>query len=80
MRENQVNYKPQFYPFKKVRKRIETVFSQLDDQFMMIRNYAKGVTGLFSRILAKVSAMTILQYINKFITNQPIGKVKHALA
>ena len=80
MRENQVNFKPQFYSFKKVRKRIETVFSQLDDQFMMLRNYAKDVTGLFSRILAKVSAMTVLQYINKFITNQPIGKVKHALA
>lgn len=80
MRENQLNYKPQFYQFKKVRKRVETVFSQLDDQFMMVRNYAKNVNGLFSRILAKISAMTILQYINKFINNQPIGKVKHALA
>ena len=80
MRENQINYKPQFFLFKRVRKRIETVFSQLDDQFMMIRNYAKHTTGLFSRILAKVSAMTVLQYINKYINNQPIGKVKHALA
>jgi hypothetical protein len=80
MRENQNKYKPQFYLFKRVRKRIETVFSQLDDQFMMVRNYAKDITGLFSRILAKVSAMTILQYINKFINNQPIGQVKHALA
>ena len=79
MRENQKDYKPQYYQFKKVRKRIETVFSQLDDQFMLIRNYAKDVKGLFSRILAKVSAMTVLQYINKFINNQPIGQVKHAL-
>jgi hypothetical protein len=80
MRENQKDYKPQFFLFKRVRKRIETVFSQLDDQFMMVRNYAKHVTGLFSRILAKVSAMTVLQYINKHINNQPIGQVKHALA
>lgn len=79
MRENQLNYKPQYYQFKKIRKRIETVFSQLDDQFMLIRNYAKDVKGLFSRILAKVSAMTVLQYINKFLNNQPIGQVKHAL-
>ena len=79
MRENQTNYKPQFYLFKKVRKRVETVFSQLDDQFMMVRNYAKNVTGLFSRILAKVLAVTVLQYIYKFINNQPIGHVKHAL-
>ena len=70
---------PLFYLFKRVRKRIETVFFQLDDQFIMIRNYAKDVTDLLSAILAKASAMTILQYINKFITNQPIGKVKYAL-
>jgi hypothetical protein len=80
MRKNQTSYKPQFYLYKRIRKRVETVFSQLDDQFMMVRNYAKNVTGLFSRILAKVSAMTILQYINKYINNQPIGKVKNALA
>ena len=79
MRANQKNYKSQYYQFKKLRKRIETVFSQLDDQFMLVRNYAKQVPGLFSRILAKVSAMTVLQYINKFIKNQPVGQVKHAL-
>lgn len=39
-RVNQNNYKPQFYLFKKQRKRIETLFSQLCDQFMIRRNYA----------------------------------------
>jgi hypothetical protein len=68
MRTNQKNYKSQYYLFKRVRKRIETVFSQLDDQFMLIRNYAKNANGLFSRVLAKVSAMTVLQYINKLLT------------
>ena len=79
MRANQINYKPQFPLFRRFRKRIETVFSQLDDQFMLVRNYAKDINGLFSRILAKISALTVLQYINKFINNQPVGQVKHAL-
>lgn len=40
MRENQKNYTPQAYVFKKSRKRIETLLSQLCDQFMIRRNYA----------------------------------------
>ena len=80
MRINQHDYKPHFPLFKKMRKRIETVFSQLEDQFMLGRNYAKDVEGLFTRVLAKISALTFLQYMNKFINNQPIGKVKHALS
>jgi len=41
-RANQKEYKPQFYAFKKYRKRIETLFSQLCDQFM-IRRIAKHI-------------------------------------
>lgn len=80
MRSNQKGYKPQFPEFKRIRKRVETVFSQLDGQFMLGRNYAKDIDGLFTRVLAKVSALTVLQYINKFVINQPIGRVKHTLA
>src|SRR5574344_90504 len=40
-RLNQKNWKPTFVPFAKSRKRIETDFSQLCDQFMIGRNYAK---------------------------------------
>ena len=47
---------------------------------MMQRNYAKSFTGFRSRILAKVTGFTILQFLNKFINNQPISIVKHALA
>jgi hypothetical protein len=46
MRTNQKDYT--LYPpvFKKFRKRIETLFSQLCDQFMLKRNYAKTLVGL----------------------------------
>ncbi len=80
LRSNQKEQKPVIWILKKVRKRIETVFSQLCDQFMMQRNYAKSFTGFKSRILAKVAGLTILQFLNKFINNQPVGKVKHTLA
>ena len=77
-RLNQKNWKPTFIPFAKARKRVETLFSQLNDQFLVIRNYAKETYGLFTRIVSKVSAMTALQYIN-YINNKPIGRIKYAL-
>jgi hypothetical protein len=80
LRSNQKDQKPVIRILKKIRKRIETVFSQLCDQFMIQRNYAKSFTGFKSRILAKVSGLTILQFLNKFINNQPVGRVKHTLA
>lgn len=46
MRINQKNYKKQPYVFRKKRKRIETLFSQLCDQFMIRRNYAKSFNAL----------------------------------
>jgi hypothetical protein len=78
MRKNQKDYKPQFYPYRKCRKRVETLFSQLDDQFMMVRNYAKDIAGVFTRILAKIAAVTALQYLNK-LNNRPVGHLKYAL-
>jgi Transposase DDE domain len=80
LRSNQKKQKPQTWILKKVRKRIETVFSQLCDQFMIQRNYAKSFTGFKSRIMAKVTGLTILQFLNKFINNKPVGRVKHTLA
>ena len=61
-RVNQKDWKPTFIPFVKARKRIETLFSQLTDQFLVIRNYAKITNGLFARIISKISALTVLQY------------------
>ena len=77
-RLNQKDWKPTFAPFAKARKRVETLFSQLNDQFLVIRNYAKETCGLFARIISKVSAMTALQYVN-YINGKPIGKIKYAL-
>ena len=51
---------------------------QLTGQFMVIRNFAKVTDGLFARIIGKISALTVLQYIN-YINNKPIGKIKYAL-
>jgi hypothetical protein len=79
MRVNQKNYKPQPYLFKKARKRIETIYSQLCDQFMIRRNYAKSVSGLFTRIVSKITAMAVLQYLN-VINSKPFGQIKNALA
>lgn len=80
LRNNQKQQKPVTGILKKIRKRIETVFSQLCDQFMIQRNYAKSFNGFKSRILSKITGFTILQFLNKFIYNQPVGRVKHALA
>jgi hypothetical protein len=76
MRNNQKNYKKQAYIYRKSRKRIETLFSQLCDQFMIRRNYAKSFEGFKTRILSKISALTIVQYINKTVFNRNINNIK----
>lgn len=75
-RANQKDYRPQFYLFKKQRKRIETLFSQLCDQFMIRRNYAKSFDGFKTRILAKITALTVVQFINKAYFNRNINNLK----
>lgn len=79
-RQNSKNYKPFPHYLKLIRKRVETTFSQLCDQFNIRRNYAKSFAGLTSRIIRKLTAFTVLQYINTFITNRPQNQIKHALA
>ncbi len=76
MRNNQKDYKKQPYVFRKKRKRIETLFSQLCDQFMIRRNYAKSFQGFKTRILSKITALTVIQYINKFIFDRNINNIK----
>ncbi len=69
-RHNQKKWKPTFILFAKARKRIETDFSQMCDQFMICRNSAKQAVGLFTRIIGKNSAFTAMQYLNH-INNNP---------
>ena len=76
MRKNQHSYKKQADVFRKKRKRIETLFSQLCDQFMIRRNYAKSFQGFKTRIVSKLTALTIIQYINKFIFDRNINSLK----
>jgi len=76
MRINQTGYKKQPYIFSKSRKRIKTLFSQLCNQFMIRRNYAKSFEGFKTRILSKITALTLIQYINKFIFQRPINNIK----
>lgn len=79
MRRNQKNYEPQAYIFRKSRKRIETLFSQLCDQFMIRRNYAKSFDGFKNRILSKIMALTVIQLINK-LNNRNINNLKTVIA
>lgn len=53
--------------------KVETLFLQLNDQFYVIRNYTKDTSGLFTRIISKVSALTALLY------NKSIGRIKYVL-
>ena len=76
MRKNKIAYKEQPYIFIKSRKLIETLFSQLCDQFMIRRNYAKSFEGFKTRILSKITALTTIQYINKFIFDRNINNIK----
>ncbi len=62
--------------FRKSRKRIETLFAQLCDQFMIRRNYTKSFEGFKTRILSKISALMMIQYLNKFVFNRPINNLK----
>lgn len=78
-RSNQKDFKPFDPVYKKSRKRVETVFSQLCDQMMLKRNYAKTFSGLAARVISKVTAFTSLQLIN-YKNGKPINQVKHALA
>ncbi|MCF0065828.1 IS982 family transposase [Dyadobacter chenwenxiniae] len=66
------------YQRRKTRKTIETLFSQLCDQQLIKRNYAKASDGLFARIVAKIASVSILKAINS-LANKPLGRIKHAL-
>jgi len=79
MRKNQLNYKKLPWVYSKARKRIETLFSQLCDQFMIRRNYAKTFQGFATRIMAKITALTIIQWINH-LENRNINNLKVKIA
>lgn len=80
LRKNQHNFNGFSYKKAKIRKRIETAFSQLSGQFMLHINYAKTFLGLTTRLLSKITAFTTIQYINFFVENRSLNKIKINLA
>jgi hypothetical protein len=55
---------------------METLFSQLCDQFMIRRNYAISFEGFKTRVLSKITSLTIIQSIIKFIFDRNINNSK----
>lgn len=66
---NQKNDKQQPYLLRKLRKRIEILFSQLSDQFMIRRNYTNFFMDLKTRILAIIQFKTLNRNINNLKVN-----------
>jgi hypothetical protein len=61
---------------RRKRKRIETLISQLSGQFSMNINFAKTFEGPATRILSKITVITIIQYLNCFVFNRNINNLK----
>jgi Transposase DDE domain len=78
-RNNQHDYKKHPKRFKSKRQMVETVFSQLCDQFNLKKNYAKTFEGLVTRLNSKLSSMAILQWINH-LNGKKLAQIKHALS
>jgi hypothetical protein len=62
----------------KVRKTIERLFSQINGQFDIQKNYAKTVRGYVTRLYSKLCTLTLLQFVNKS-KGRTIGRLKYAL-
>ena len=76
MRKNQAGFVPYPKAKAKVRRRIETAFSQLHGQFQWVVNHAKTFPGLATRLLSKITAYTMIQYLNLFVFNRTINHIK----
>ncbi|KAA6316207.1 hypothetical protein EZS27_033451 [termite gut metagenome] len=64
------------YTKRRKRKRIETLFSQYKGQFSMNINFAKTFAGLATRILSKITSLMMIQYLNVFVLNRKINRIK----
>ena len=76
MRKNQKDFESFSWTKAKIRKRIETNFSQLSGQFLWDVNHAKSFDGLATRLLSKITSFTMIQYLNVFVFNRPMNKIK----
>jgi hypothetical protein len=79
MRKNRKDFEAYPYELKVTRKRNETCFSQLTDEFRIKRNLAKRFSGLKARVYTKLLARTLKQVLNSQ-TGRSISQTKHAFA
>ena len=78
-RINQHDYKKHPKKYKSKRQMVETFFAQMCDQLNLKRNYAKSYEGLVARLTSKLSAMSILQWVNNQ-NGRKLAQIKHALS
>jgi hypothetical protein len=76
MRSNSLNPVQFSTEKRRKRKRIETLFSQLGGQFSMNINFAKTFEGFVARIISKITALTMIQYLNLFVFNRNMNTIK----
>ena len=74
------------YNYSNPRNRIETLFSQACEQFRNRNNYIKTFEGIkttpkqlrtSSAILAKITALPLVHYTNRFIFDRPMNHSKN---
>ncbi len=78
-RINQHDYKKHPKKYKSKRQMVETFFAQMCDQLNLKRNYAKSYEGLRTRLAAKLSSMSILNWINH-LNGKKLAHIKDALS
>lgn len=77
-RLNQHDYMKHPKKLKSARQMVETFFAQMCDHLNLKRNYAKSFEGLLARLTSKLSAMSMLHWINQ-INGRKLAQIKHAL-
>jgi len=73
--QKQQNTKGEKYFLARHRKMIETINSLLSEQFHITRTRARKLWGLFSKIVSKITSLTLCCYINKLM-GRPLLEVK----
>ena len=64
---------------RKYRRRIETTFSQLANQFHINEVLANSLSGLKARLQSKILGHNICCFINKCLGNQATTQIKHLI-
>lgn len=76
MRKNQHGFVAFSKTKSRIRKRIGTAISKLGGQFLIHINLAKTFQGLATRIASKITSFTMIQYLNFFVFNRSLNKLK----